>query len=326
MAPSLRHIGDQSPLSKRLLVGSNGCSLGGAWHTSAPSRSSLILASALRGRRHYPPCGGWGNRGRERCRAQGRVWDPNTALRLHGHSSLRLAVRGTPSGPGAVSGPRLPQLPDERGQAHHGTFPTGTLQSSRLEATADRAGPCEGSAQPGWAPRNASARVWTVSRRCVWGGRRGARGGLAPARGPDQGCAGLISAALPPGALLPQETGFWFIFHHVPTGPSVGTYSPGYSEHIPLGRFHNNRAHSNYRVSPSRPRAPGLPPVPLLRPAHRQGRTAAGLRPGTSRLPDAGLEGNKAAFLATMSRGHSCHTTRPPVRAGKRGGMRLPAG
>ncbi|XP_054569214.1 cell migration-inducing and hyaluronan-binding protein [Eptesicus fuscus] len=45
-----------------------------------------------------------------------------------------------------------------------------------------------------------------------------------------------------------EETGFWFIFHHVPTGPSVGTYSPGYSEHIPLGRFHNNRAHSNYRA------------------------------------------------------------------------------
>lgn len=46
-----------------------------------------------------------------------------------------------------------------------------------------------------------------------------------------------------------QETGFWFIFHHVPTGPSEGMYSPGYSEHIPLGKFHNNRAHSNYRVS-----------------------------------------------------------------------------
>lgn len=50
-------------------------------------------------------------------------------------------------------------------------------------------------------------------------------------------------------ALSQQETGFWFIFHHVPTGPSVGMYSPGYSEHIPLGKFHNNRAHSNYRVS-----------------------------------------------------------------------------
>lgn len=45
-----------------------------------------------------------------------------------------------------------------------------------------------------------------------------------------------------------EETGFWFIFHHVPTGPSVGMYSPGYSEHIPLGKFQNNRAHSNYRA------------------------------------------------------------------------------
>uniref|UniRef100_A0A452U0G9 hyaluronoglucosaminidase n=1 Tax=Ursus maritimus TaxID=29073 RepID=A0A452U0G9_URSMA len=45
-----------------------------------------------------------------------------------------------------------------------------------------------------------------------------------------------------------EETGFWFIFHHVPTGPSAGMYSPGYSEHIPLGKFHNNRAHSNYRA------------------------------------------------------------------------------
>lgn len=35
----------------------------------------------------------------------------------------------------------------------------------------------------------------------------------------------------------------------MPTGPSVGMYSPGYSEHIPLGKFYNNRAHSNYRVS-----------------------------------------------------------------------------
>ncbi|KAF6076944.1 cell migration inducing hyaluronidase 1 [Phyllostomus discolor] len=45
-----------------------------------------------------------------------------------------------------------------------------------------------------------------------------------------------------------EETGFWFIFHHVPTGPSAGMYSPGYSEHRPLGRFLNNRAHSNYRA------------------------------------------------------------------------------
>ncbi|XP_055517175.1 cell migration-inducing and hyaluronan-binding protein [Leucoraja erinacea] len=45
-----------------------------------------------------------------------------------------------------------------------------------------------------------------------------------------------------------EETGFWFIFHHVPTGPSEGMYSPGYSEHMPLGRFSNNRAHSNHRA------------------------------------------------------------------------------
>ncbi|MEE6503772.1 hypothetical protein FKM82_004942, partial [Ascaphus truei] len=45
-----------------------------------------------------------------------------------------------------------------------------------------------------------------------------------------------------------EETGFWFIFHHVPTGPSQGLYSPGHSEHTPLGKFHNNRAHSNYRA------------------------------------------------------------------------------
>ncbi|XP_061592032.1 cell migration-inducing and hyaluronan-binding protein-like [Cololabis saira] len=45
-----------------------------------------------------------------------------------------------------------------------------------------------------------------------------------------------------------EETGFWFIFHHVPTGPSEGLYSPGYSEHTPMGQFSNNRAHSNYRA------------------------------------------------------------------------------
>lgn len=44
------------------------------------------------------------------------------------------------------------------------------------------------------------------------------------------------------------EAGFWFIFHHVPTGPSQGMYSPGHSEHMPLGKFYNNRAHSNYRA------------------------------------------------------------------------------
>uniref|UniRef100_A0A8C9SS68 Cell migration inducing hyaluronidase 1 n=1 Tax=Scleropages formosus TaxID=113540 RepID=A0A8C9SS68_SCLFO len=45
-----------------------------------------------------------------------------------------------------------------------------------------------------------------------------------------------------------EETGFWFIFHHVPTGPSEGMYSPGYTEHTPMGVFRNNRAHSNYRA------------------------------------------------------------------------------
>ncbi|KAI5609781.1 cell migration-inducing and hyaluronan-binding protein, partial [Silurus asotus] len=45
-----------------------------------------------------------------------------------------------------------------------------------------------------------------------------------------------------------EETGFWFIFHHVPTGPSEGMYSPGKTEHTPMGQFINNRAHSNYRA------------------------------------------------------------------------------
>ncbi|XP_035984707.1 cell migration-inducing and hyaluronan-binding protein isoform X1 [Fundulus heteroclitus] len=45
-----------------------------------------------------------------------------------------------------------------------------------------------------------------------------------------------------------EETGFWFVFHHVPTGPSEGLYSPGHTEHTPMGQFTNNRAHSNYRA------------------------------------------------------------------------------
>ncbi|XP_063781884.1 cell migration-inducing and hyaluronan-binding protein [Pseudophryne corroboree] len=45
-----------------------------------------------------------------------------------------------------------------------------------------------------------------------------------------------------------EETGFWFIFHHVPTGPSEGLYAPGRTELTPLGKFLNNRAHSNYRA------------------------------------------------------------------------------
>lgn len=45
-----------------------------------------------------------------------------------------------------------------------------------------------------------------------------------------------------------EETGFWFIFHHVPTGPSEGMYTPGHTEHTPMGLFINNRAHSNNRA------------------------------------------------------------------------------
>ncbi|XP_023669607.2 cell migration-inducing and hyaluronan-binding protein [Paramormyrops kingsleyae] len=45
-----------------------------------------------------------------------------------------------------------------------------------------------------------------------------------------------------------EETGFWFIFHHVATGPSEGMYSPGRTEHTPMGLFQNNRAHSNFRA------------------------------------------------------------------------------
>uniref|UniRef100_A0A8C4ZKQ9 Cell migration inducing hyaluronidase 1 n=1 Tax=Gadus morhua TaxID=8049 RepID=A0A8C4ZKQ9_GADMO len=45
-----------------------------------------------------------------------------------------------------------------------------------------------------------------------------------------------------------EETGFWYLFHHVPTGPSEGMYFPGRTEHTPMGQFTNNRAHSNYRA------------------------------------------------------------------------------
>uniref|UniRef100_A0A3Q2D5T4 Cell migration inducing hyaluronidase 1 n=1 Tax=Cyprinodon variegatus TaxID=28743 RepID=A0A3Q2D5T4_CYPVA len=54
----------------------------------------------------------------------------------------------------------------------------------------------------------------------------------------------LISCA----AAGSEEAGFWFIFHHVPTGPSRGLYSPGHTEHTPMGQFTDNRAHSNYRA------------------------------------------------------------------------------
>ncbi|XP_035275966.1 cell migration-inducing and hyaluronan-binding protein [Anguilla anguilla] len=45
-----------------------------------------------------------------------------------------------------------------------------------------------------------------------------------------------------------EETGFWFIFHHIPTGPSEGLYPAGRTEHTPMGKFINNRAHSNFRA------------------------------------------------------------------------------
>lgn len=126
----------------------------------------------------------------------------------------------------------------------------------------------------------------------VSGGVLGAHGGetagppsrLGPSSHPVRGwlCSGLWLPLVPQ-----QETGFWFIFHHVPTGPSVGMYSPGYSEHIPLGKFHNNRAHSNYRVSLS-----GPPAGPAPRPTQAdwtpgngaggeaESRDAAGVRAG----------------------------------------------
>lgn len=96
--------------------------------------------------------------------------------------------------------------------------------------------------------------------RCVGGWVLGARGGETAGPPSQLGPSGHPTrdwlVLRPVASLVPQqETGFWFIFHHVPTGPSVGMYSPGYSEHIPLGKFHNNRAHSNYRVSLSGPPA-----------------------------------------------------------------------
>ncbi|XP_019641535.1 PREDICTED: transmembrane protein 2-like [Branchiostoma belcheri] len=41
--------------------------------------------------------------------------------------------------------------------------------------------------------------------------------------------------------------GIWYLFHHEPTGLSAGTLPPGQAEHAPLGKFYNNRAHSNFR-------------------------------------------------------------------------------
>ncbi|XP_068131333.1 inactive cell surface hyaluronidase CEMIP2-like [Hyperolius riggenbachi] len=45
-----------------------------------------------------------------------------------------------------------------------------------------------------------------------------------------------------------QDVGIWFIFHRVPSGLSEGQYPEGQSEFTPLGIFHNNRVHSNFKA------------------------------------------------------------------------------
>uniref|UniRef100_A0A670JWU2 G8 domain-containing protein n=1 Tax=Podarcis muralis TaxID=64176 RepID=A0A670JWU2_PODMU len=45
-----------------------------------------------------------------------------------------------------------------------------------------------------------------------------------------------------------QDVGIWYIFHRVPTGQSEGQYPAGQSELTPLGTFHNNRVHSNFKA------------------------------------------------------------------------------
>uniref|UniRef100_A0A8D0BWU0 hyaluronoglucosaminidase n=1 Tax=Salvator merianae TaxID=96440 RepID=A0A8D0BWU0_SALMN len=45
-----------------------------------------------------------------------------------------------------------------------------------------------------------------------------------------------------------QDVGIWYIFHHVPTGQSEGQYPAGQAELTPLGTFHNNRVHSNFKA------------------------------------------------------------------------------
>ncbi|KAM5171349.1 cell surface hyaluronidase CEMIP2-like [Mantella aurantiaca] len=45
-----------------------------------------------------------------------------------------------------------------------------------------------------------------------------------------------------------QDVGIWFIFHKVPSGLSEGHYPEGQSEFTPLGIFHNNRVHSNFKA------------------------------------------------------------------------------
>uniref|UniRef100_A0A672UWK2 G8 domain-containing protein n=1 Tax=Strigops habroptila TaxID=2489341 RepID=A0A672UWK2_STRHB len=45
-----------------------------------------------------------------------------------------------------------------------------------------------------------------------------------------------------------QDVGIWYIFHRVPTGQSEGQYPEGQAEYTPLGVFHNNRVHSNFKA------------------------------------------------------------------------------
>nr|XP_056722063.1 cell surface hyaluronidase-like [Euleptes europaea] len=45
-----------------------------------------------------------------------------------------------------------------------------------------------------------------------------------------------------------QDVGMWFIFHRVPTGHSEEQYPAGLSELTPLGKFYNNRVHSNFKA------------------------------------------------------------------------------
>lgn len=121
-------------------------------------------------------------------------------------------------------------------------------------------------------PKNISARPfyhpWDMCPGMGVGGPFGSRARSSPSWAIPWPQQGVCRADLCGSPRFPQqETGFWFIFHHVPTGPSVGMYSPGYSEHIPLGKFYNNRAHSNYRVSLSRLSFPSRPLGPPSWPA-----------------------------------------------------------
>ncbi|XP_069480268.1 inactive cell surface hyaluronidase CEMIP2-like isoform X2 [Ambystoma mexicanum] len=45
-----------------------------------------------------------------------------------------------------------------------------------------------------------------------------------------------------------QDVGIWYIFHRVPSGLSKGQYPEGQAEFTPLGTFHNNRVHSNFKA------------------------------------------------------------------------------